>query len=329
MQENNELLNVKNLKVSFHTRNGISRSVNDVSFKVEKGKTLGIVGESGSGKSVTAMSLMGLLPSPPAKIEGGEAWFQGKNLLSIPEEEHRKIRGNKISMVFQDPMTSLNPYLTIAEQLEEVLLTHDSKVTKKEARKKAIDMLGQVGIPAPDDRITQYPHQFSGGMRQRILIAMALISKPELLIADEPTTALDVTIQAQILELLKELQDYYNMGVILITHDLGVVAGMSHDIMVMYAGRTVEYGSVEDIFYHSQHPYTKGLLNSVPKINTLEDELTAIPGLPPDPSRLPAGCAFAPRCHKASEKCLQGVPVISKVQAKHEVYCHSPITGGQ
>ena len=241
------LLKVENLKTYFHTRSGVIKGVDGVSFSIEKGETLGIVGESGSGKSVTMMSLMGLLPSPPAKIEGGTAEFQGQDLLKLKESDLRKIRGNKISMIFQDPMTSLNPYLKISRQLTEVLEMHQ-KITRREARRKAIEIMEKVNIPDAALRVDNYPHQFSGGMRQRVMIAMALISEPDLLIADEPTTALDVTIQAQILELLKDLQKELGMAMIMITHDLGVVAGVSDKILVMYAGKPVETGSTDDIF---------------------------------------------------------------------------------
>lgn len=316
------LLEVKDLKTYFHTRGGVVKGVDGVSFSIEKGKTLGIVGESGSGKSVTMMSLMGLLPTPPAKIESGTALFNGKDLLKMSDREMRKIRGNKISMIFQDPMTSLNPYLKISRQLTEVLEAHGT-ATRREAKRKAIEVLERVKIPGAANRVDNYPHQFSGGMRQRVMIAMALISEPELLIADEPTTALDVTIQAQIIELLKELQSDLGMAMIMITHDLGVVAGVSDDILVMYAGRPVERGTADEIFYHHAHPYTRGLLKSLPKITGSKEELYSIKGLPPDPSKLPPGCPFAPRCDYATDVCREDkdIPLKNGFSKNHIVKC--------
>lgn len=318
------LLDVKDLRTYFHTRRGIVKGVDGVSFSIDRGQTLGIVGESGSGKSVTMMSLLGLLPSPPAKIESGSALFNGQDLLKLSPKEMQKIRGNKISMIFQDPMTSLNPYLKISRQLTEVLEAHKN-VTKKEARRKAIEILEKVNIPDAAKRIDSYPHEFSGGMRQRVMIAMALISEPELLIADEPTTALDVTVQAQILELLKELQNDIGMAMIMITHDLGVVAGVSDDILVMYAGRPVEKGTAEEIFYHHDHPYTRGLLNSLPKLDGAREELYSIKGLPPDPGNLPPGCPFAPRCDFASSSCTSDdIEFRAGSNPKHLVKCKLP-----
>jgi oligopeptide transport system ATP-binding protein len=316
------LLEVKDLKTYFHTRSGIVKGVDGVSFSIEKGETLGIVGESGSGKSVTMMSLMGLLPTPPAKIESGTAMFGGQDLLKLSDKEMRKIRGNKISMIFQDPMTSLNPYMKISKQLTEVLEMHKN-VTRREAKRKAIEILEKVNIPDAASRVDNYPHQFSGGMRQRVMIAMALISEPELLIADEPTTALDVTIQAQILELLKDLQKDLGMAMVMITHDLGVVAGVSDNILVMYAGRPVERGTADEIFYHHAHPYTRGLLKSLPKIDGERSELYSISGLPPDPSNLPPGCPFAPRCDYATDDCRADKDIIEQtgVSPGHIVKC--------
>lgn len=316
------LLDVQNLKTYFHTRDGVVKAVDGVSFKIEKGQTLGIVGESGSGKSVTMMSLMGLIPMPPGKIEGGTAFLGNQDLLKLSERDMRKIRGNRVSMIFQDPMTSLNPYLKISRQLTEVLEVHRT-ITNKEARKKAIDMLDRVGIPDAAKRIDSYPHEFSGGMRQRVMIAMALISEPDLLIADEPTTALDVTIQSQILELLKELQKDLGMAMIMITHDLGVVAGVSDEILVMYAGKPFEVGTADDIFYDHAHPYTRGLLKSLPKIDGNREPLYSIKGLPPDPSKLPRGCAFAPRCDFAEPECsnTDDIPYIELPQKGHFVKC--------
>ncbi|MEZ4743075.1 MAG: ABC transporter ATP-binding protein [Bdellovibrionota bacterium] len=302
------------------------KAVDGVSFSVEKGQTLGIVGESGSGKSVTMMSLMGLIPQPPGKIESGRALFAGKDLLKLSPQELRMIRGNKISMIFQDPMTSLNPYLKVSTQLTEVLTSHNA-ITKKEARKKAIESLELVGIPEAASRVDCYPHQFSGGMRQRVMIAMALISEPDLLIADEPTTALDVTVQAQILELLTELQHKIGMSVIMITHDLGVVAEMSDEVVVMYAGRPVERGSARDIFYRHSHPYTAGLLRSIPRLDQDTDELYSIPGLPPDPAKLKPGCPFASRCDKSMDICRQDQMIPERVISEHHVsVCHLEVT---
>lgn len=316
------LLDVKNLKTYFHTRGGVVKAVDGVSFSVEKGKTLGIVGESGSGKSVTMMSLMGLLPMPPGRIESGTAHFAGKDLIQMSASQLRSIRGDRISMIFQDPMTSLNPYMKISKQLTEVLEIHKN-MTFKEAKKKAIEVLDKVGIPDAAKRIDAYPHQFSGGMRQRVMIAMALISEPDLLIADEPTTALDVTIQSQILELLKDLQNDLGMAMIMITHDLGVVAGVSDDILVMYAGKPFEIGSADDIFYNHGHPYTRGLLKSLPKIEGKRETLYSIKGLPPDPSKLPPGCAFAERCDFVTPECRANtdIPYKSFRAPSHVVKC--------
>lgn len=317
-----KLLDVKDLRTHFFTRAGVVKAVDGVSFSLSKGETLGIVGESGSGKSVTMMSLLGLIPKPPGKIVGGEAYFDGADLLRLSENQLRKVRGKRIAMIFQDPMTSLNPYLKISTQLMEVLFEHE-RVSKKQAYNRAIEALDHVGIPEPHHRIDQYPHQFSGGMRQRVMIAMALIARPELLVADEPTTALDVTVQAQILELLKDLQKETGMAMILITHDLGVVAGMSDEILVMYAGKSVERGTSDEIFYHHQHPYTSGLIRSIPKVEGELTELYSIPGLPPDPSKLPPGCAFAPRCEHAMAVCQQAQPIPERSQGgKHKSVCY-------
>ena len=316
------ILEVKNLRTYFYTRAGVVKAVDGVNFSLEKGKTLGIVGESGSGKSVTMMSILGLIPQPPGRIESGEAWFKGQDLLSMPRDQLRKLRGSKISMIFQDPMTSLNPYLKVSTQLTEVLFEHES-ISHQEARKRAIESLELVGIPDASKRIDFYPHQFSGGMRQRVMIAMALISRPDVIIADEPTTALDVTIQAQILDLLKNMQDELGLGIILITHDLGVVAGMSDQVLVMYAGRPVESGSVRDIFYRHHHPYTTGLLNSTPQLDSNRKELFSIPGLPPDPSKLPEGCPFAPRCGQKQFECTNPVAIpVRRIDKRHHSVCH-------
>ena len=283
------------------------KAVDGVSFDVAPGETLGIVGESGSGKSVTCLSILGLVPSPPAFFPAGEVHFEGKNLLAATESEMEQVRGDRIAMIFQDPMTSLNPYLTVERQLTEVLETH-RKIGHVEARNQSIEMLRKVGIPSPEKRIDQYPHEYSGGMRQRVMIAMALLCKPRLLIADEPTTALDVTIQAQILDLIRELKRDLNMSVVLITHDLGVVAGTTDRLAVMYAGRIVEQGTTEEVFENPKHPYTRGLLQSVPRLDQQNEQLQAIPGLPPDLSALPTGCPFRPRCELATDRCSSEYP---------------------
>ena len=314
------LLDVQNLRTSFHTRNGIVRAVQDVSFAVEKGETLGIVGESGSGKSVTCYSLMRLIPQPPGRIEGGRAMFDGVDLLSCPKEQLRGIRGKRVSMIFQDPMTSLNPYLRIEEQLIEPLLLHD-KVGRTEAVKRAIQALEDVGVSGAAQRIRSYPHEFSGGMRQRVMIAMALITKPELLIADEPTTALDVTVQAQILELIKKLQHDLGTAVIWISHDLGVVAGFCQRVMVMYAGRIVETASTEAIFKRPKHPYNRALQKSIPALQPKGTDLYTIPGMPPDLSKPVAGCAFAARCEFAEDACRDGEMRLAVVEPRHESAC--------
>lgn len=303
------LLSVRNLHTHFRTEDGVVKAVDGVSFDVAPGETLGIVGESGSGKSVTCLSVLGLVPSPPAFFPAGEVHFEGKNLLAASESEMEQVRGDRIAMIFQDPMTSLNPYLTVERQLTEVLETH-RKIGRVEARSQSIEMLGKVGIPSPEKRIDQYPHEYSGGMRQRVMIAMALLCKPRLLIADEPTTALDVTIQAQILDLVRELKQDLNMSVVLITHDLGVVAGTTDRLAVMYAGRIVEQGTTEEVFENPRHPYTRGLLKSVPRLDQQNEQLQAIPGLPPDLSALPSGCPFRPRCELATDRCASEYPEV-------------------
>jgi len=297
------LLTVTNLKTYFHTRSGIVKAVDGVNFNIERGETLGIVGESGSGKSVTCYSMMGLIVQPPGKIESGTAIFDGIDLLNCSPAQARSIRGKRISMIFQDPMTSLNPYLKIGEQLIEPLLIHE-KISKTDALKRGIEMLEAVGIHDAKNRISQYPHEFSGGMRQRVMIAMALITKPELLIADEPTTALDVTVQAQILELISKMKKELNMAVIFITHDLAVVSGLCDRVQVMYAGRIVETAPTRSIFYTPKHPYTKGLQKSIPANQPKGKDLYTIKGLPPDVSKPLPSCAFASRCEFATERCL-------------------------
>jgi len=314
------LLTVADLKTYFHTRDGITRAVDGVSFEILQGKTLGIVGESGSGKSVCCYSLLGLVQCPPGRIESGTAIFDNMDLLRCPSKELRKIRGNRISMIFQDPMTSLNPYLTIGVQLTESLMTH-KKIPPLEAQKKAIHSLSEVGIQDPETRLNHYPHQFSGGMRQRVMIAMALITEPDLLIADEPTTALDVTIQAQILDLIKKLQQRRRTAVIFITHDLGVIAGVSDRVLVMYNGKIVESGRTETIYYTPAHPYTQALLDSIPSAHPSGEELYTIPGQPPDNTEPIVGCAFAPRCRYTSDVCGRSVPDLLQISPDHFSAC--------
>lgn len=313
------LLSVKNLKTYFYTIDGIVPAVDGVDFSIDKGETLGIVGESGSGKSVTARAIMRLIPYPPGKIVDGEIIFNGEDLLKKKEKEMRQIRGNKIGMIFQDPMTSLNPLFTIGNQIEEAIIIHEN-VSKKEAENKAIEILNLVGIPSPEKRMKSYPHEMSGGMRQRVMIAMALVCNPDLLIADEPTTALDVTIQAQILELIYSMKNKLNMSVLIITHDLGVVSEVADKVMVMYAGRTMEYGDVLDLFDNPLHPYTVGLLESIPTISKNEDRLTSIDGSLPKLDLNFKGCRFAERCSKANKKCFEEEPEL-KLVGKHYVRC--------
>ena len=299
------LLEVEGLRTAFHTRHGVVRAVNDVSFRLERGETLGIVGESGSGKSVACLSLLGLIPRPPGRIESGSAQFDGTDLLYSAESTLRGIRGRRIGMIFQDPMTSLNPYLTVEQQLVEPLLIH-GLAEGAEAHRLALAALKEVGVPDAERRIRDYPHQFSGGMRQRVMIAMALIAKPDLLIADEPTTALDVTVQAQILDLIEREQRQRGVAAILISHDLGVVADVCDRVMVMYAGIVVETAPSEALFRAPQHPYTRALQLSRPARQAKGTELYAIPGLPPDPTQVLAGCPFAPRCEFAIDDCVRG-----------------------
>ena len=327
------LLRVDNLKTHFHTRDGVVRAVDGVSFDVLPGETLAVVGESGCGKSVTAMSILRLLPMPPARIVAGRIEFEGRNLLDLPEAEMRRIRGNAIAMIFQEPMTSLNPVLTIGRQIAEALVLHRG-LSEKDATARAVQMLGKVHIPEAQRRVKQYPHELSGGMRQRVMIAMALACGPRLLIADEPTTALDVTIQAQILELMRELRDETDASIILITHDLGVVAEMAHRVVVMYAGRKVEEAPIEELFAHPHHPYTRGLLGSMPHLGgSLGDavegtgkRLVEIPGMVPSLKEEVPGCLFAPRCPNASERCRTDVPPLAPQGPRHWAACWHPIT---
>ncbi len=315
------LLEVKNLQTYFKTDAGIVKAVDGISFNLKKGETLGIVGESGSGKSVTNLSIMRLIPSPPGKIVGGEVLFEGKDILKLSESALRHIRGNEISMIFQDPMTSLNPFLKISTQMIETIRLHQD-ISKKEALQKSIDMLKLVGIPAAEERIHNYPHQFSGGMRQRVMIAMALSCEAKILIADEPTTALDVTIQAQILELIQELAKKLETAVILITHDLGVVAGMCDTVCVMYAGKIVEKAKTNDLYKRPSHPYTFGLIQSVPRLDKAHNgKLYSIEGQPPNVIDLPPCCPFHPRCNKVMDICRTQYPPTTDLGDGHEVAC--------
>jgi len=319
-----ELLQVKNLQTSFFTPEGEVRAIDGVSFEIGEGKTIGLVGESGCGKSVTSLSIMRLIPSPPGKIVGGEIVYRDRDLLRLNNEEMRKIRGNEISMIFQEPMTSLNPVFTVGNQIGEAIRLHQG-LGKKETRQKTIDMLRLVKMADPESRVDSYPHQLSGGMRQRIMIAMALSCNPSLLIADEPTTALDVTIQAQILDLMKELQQKIGMALLLITHDLGVVAEQADDVAIMYAGKIVERANTRAIFNRPFHPYTVGLLNSLPGAGTQKKKrLDAIPGVVPSPLNLPSGCRFRDRCPRAADLCAQTEPELVEREPGHTVACHFP-----
>ena len=324
--ENATLLSVRDLRTYFHTDSGVVKAVDGVSFDIHAGEVLGIVGESGSGKSITAMSILGLIPVPPGRIESGQILWKGKDLLTATDRELRKIRGGQIAMIFQDPMSSLNPVYTIGNQIEEMIRTHQD-VTKKQAHTRAIEMLGLVGIPKPDQRVDDYPHQFSGGMRQRAMIAMALACEPQLLICDEPTTALDVTVQAQVLEVIERSAQELGAAILLITHDLGVVAGLTDRVMVMYGGQIVERAEVEDLFYRPRMPYTWGLLSSIPRMDEatgLTKRLLPIPGAPPLMSRPPAGCRFSPRCGFAIPACSEDVPPLVPIEgseAGHAARC--------
>lgn len=315
-----KMIQIKNLHVQFSTYGGRVQAVRGVSFDLHKGETLAIVGESGCGKSVTSQSIMRLIPTPPGRITSGSILFKGQDLTKLPEKKMRDIRGADISMIFQDPMTALNPTLRVGEQISENIMQHEN-ISKEKAKEKAFEMLELVGIPNPKERLKQYPHEFSGGMRQRIVIAMALVCNPEVLIADEPTTALDVTIQAQILELFKDIQQKTDVSIVLITHDLGVVAQIADRVAVMYAGKIVEIGTRRDIFYTPQHPYTKGLLRSVPRLDLYESELVPIAGSPPDLFAPPSGCSFAPRCPYVMEVCDRMYPVSTKLKESHQVHC--------
>jgi oligopeptide transport system ATP-binding protein len=315
------VLDVKNLTTRFHTQSGVVEAVNGISFSIMEGEIVAVVGESGCGKSVTMRSVMRIIPEPPGEIEAGEVIFDDQDLLKIDEDDMRKIRGKKIAMIFQDPMTSLNPVLTVGLQIAETLQEH-MDMNKNEARDRSLELLELVGIPNAKQRLDEYPYQFSGGMRQRAMIAMALSCDPELLIADEPTTALDVTIQAQITDLVNELQQRLGMAVIWITHDLGVVARIAQRVMVMYAGYAVEKASVRDLYGSPRHPYTMGLLASLPRLDaTRNSELTVIPGQPPNQLALPQGCPFAERCTYATDQCIEENPVLEEIAANHWVAC--------
>lgn len=317
MAEN--ILEVHDLEIRYVTDEETVQAVNDITFSLERGESIGLVGETGAGKTTTALGIMGLVPDPPGEIVKGSILFEGEDLLKLSEKQMRRIRGGKISMIFQDPMTSLNPVTRVGDQIAEVILLHN-KISKAEARKRAMEMLEQVGIPGA--RCDDYPHQFSGGMKQRVMIAIALACSPELLIADEPTTALDVTIQAQVLEMMKGLRDKYNTSMLMITHDLGIVAEICDEVSVVYAGRVIEHGTLEDIFKNTRHPYTEGLFNSLPNLENRQAELKPIKGLMPDPSNLPKGCAFCPRCEYAMEICKTQKPPRTYRNDTHYVECH-------
>ena len=316
--ETNKLLDIKNLTIHYLTGEGVVRAVNDLNITLDKGETLGFVGETGAGKTTTALGILRLVPNPPGKIMGGEIWLDGKNLVSASEKEMRKIRGRTVSMIFQDPMTSLNPVIPVRDQIAEVNLLHE-KITAAQALKKAEDVLTKVGIGA--ERAKEFPHQFSGGMRQRVVIAIALACNPQLLIADEPTTALDVTVQAQVLQLVKKLKTENNTSMILITHDLGIVADICDKVAIMYAGTIVEYAEKRELFKNPKHPYTIGLFNSIPDIKKDEASLKPIKGLMPDPRNLPTGCPFHPRCDMATPECSTTVPRNVALDETHMVRC--------
>lgn len=313
-----EFLEIKNLAVEYTSGGDIVHAVNGVSFKLGKGETLGLVGETGAGKTTICKAILGILPDPPAKVKNGEILLEGDDLLKTAEKDMLKIRGKKISMIFQDPMTALNPVMSVGTQISEAVLLHND-CSKHEAEQRTIEMLQMVGIPA--ERYVEYPHQFSGGMKQRVVIAMALACDPELLLADEPTTALDVTIQAQVLDMIRDLQVRFNTAMILVTHDLGVVAETCDNVCVVYAGHIVESGTKKDIFKNTKHPYTQGLFDSIPKLYDNSKWLKPIEGLPPDPTNLPTGCVFGPRCPYATDKCITAVPPIIEVTPNHFVSC--------
>ena len=316
------LLEVRDLRVHFQTDYGVVKAVDGVSWHVQEGETLAIVGESGSGKSVSAMTILGLVPSPPATFPSGDIMLRGRSLLKMPEKQQRKLRGSQIAMIFQDPLTALNPVFKVGDQIAEMVRVHQD-VTKNVAKKRALDLLGEVGIPNPAVRLNQYPHEFSGGMRQRAMIAMALANDPHVLLADEPTTALDVTVQAQIMALLEKLQEDRNTAIVLITHDLGVVASHADRINVMYAGKIVETGTADEIFYQPRHAYTFGLLSSLPRMDqSRQERLLPIKGVPPSLAKVPQGCPFHPRCNFATDQCLSAVPELQAVGGNgHRAAC--------
>lgn len=316
--ENNNILEIKNLNIYFETDAGKVKAVNGLSLILKRGQSLGLVGETGAGKTTTALGIMGLVPIPPGKIVSGEILFEGQNLLTMNTSQRRAVRGNRISMIFQDPMTSLNPVMTVGKQISESIRIHQ-QLSRAQAEAKAAEMLELVGIPA--ERFGEYPHQFSGGMKQRVIIAIALSCNPELLIADEPTTALDVTIQAQVLDLMSSLKKEYNTSMLLITHDLGVVSEICDQVAIIYAGEIVEYGTLDDIYNKTAHPYTKGLFGSIPEIDGEAERLSPIPGLMPDPANLPEGCSFSPRCLHATEECKKTNPPAVEIAPGHLVRC--------
>lgn len=322
MTENRRILEIKDLKVEYKVEKKVVNALNGVDLEIFEGETLGLVGETGSGKTTTAMSIMQLIPSPPGKIVGGAINFLGEDLMKVPESRKREIRGNEISMIFQDPMTALNPRMTVGDQIEEVISYH-RKISSQEAKKEAQRMLEIVGINK--ERSVNYPHEFSGGMKQRVVIAIALACQPKLLIADEPTTALDVTIQAQMLKMIQELKVEYQTSVLMITHDLGVVAKTCDKVAIMYAGEIVEYGTLRDIFKDTKHPYTQGLFDSIPSISSKVSRLTPIMGEAPDPSNLPIGCKFSPRCTRCQDICIKEDPKANKNSEHHQFRCHFPL----
>ena len=318
-EKKEQLIEVKDLVVEYTSDGNVVHAVNGVSFSINKGETLGLVGETGAGKTTIAKAILGILPDPPAKVRGGSIVLEGKDMFKMSEKEMRSIRGNKISMIFQDPMTALNPIYTVGQQIAETIGIHEKHLSKHETEKRAIDMLEMVGIPG--ERYGEYPHQFSGGMKQRVVIAMALACNPKLLLADEPTTALDVTIQAQVLETMKDLRKKFGSAMIMITHDLGIIAEVCDEVSVVYAGQIVEHGTLEDIFNHTMHPYTEGLFGSLPNIEDRKARLQPIPGLMPDPTNLPKGCPFSPRCKYCTEACKKDRPEKKWASDTHYVRC--------
>lgn len=318
MTDKDLCIDIRDLSVEYRTVDGVVNAINGVDLQIERGKTLGLVGETGAGKTTTALSILNLIPNPPGVITNGTIVLEGKNVFEYTEKEMEQIRGSQVSMIFQDPMTSLNPVMTVGDQIAEVIQLHED-IDKAGAMEKAKEMLEMVGIPG--DRADEYPHQFSGGMKQRVVIAMALVCNPQLLIADEPTTALDVTIQAQVLDLMRKLREKYNTSMLMITHDLGIVAEVCDEVSIMYAGRIVEHGTLEDIFESTSHPYTEGLFGSLPNIEQRTARLKPIPGLMPDPTNLPSGCPFHPRCKYATELCAQRIPVKTYLSPTHSVCC--------